>query len=145
MNDIEKPAESILARYAAAVFAKDVDGFLALYAGDVRIFDTWNVWCYEGVGAWRRVIEEWFGSLGDETVRVSFEDVLTYDRGALAVVCAIARYAGVSASGQELRWLQNRVTLVLDRTDDGWTILHEHSSSPANFESHKVSLQREAT
>jgi ketosteroid isomerase-like protein len=140
----EHPAESILARYAAAVFAKDVDGLLALYSADVRIFDTWNVWCYEGAAAWRPVIEEWFGSLGDETVRVSFEDTRTYDRGALAVVCAIARCAGISASGEELRWLQNRVTFLLDRTDDGWTILHEHSSSPANFSSKQVSLRRES-
>jgi ketosteroid isomerase-like protein len=143
MNDIEKPAESILARYTAAVFAKDVDGLLALYSTDVRIFDTWNVWCYEGADAWRRVVEDWFNSLGDETVRVSFEDALTYDRGALAVVCAVARYAGVSASGQELRWLQNRVTFVLDRTDEGWVIMHEHSSAPANFNSKQVALRRE--
>jgi ketosteroid isomerase-like protein len=144
MNDVEKPAESILARYAAAVFAKDVDGLLALYSVDVRIFDTWNAWCYEGAAAWRSIVEEWFGSLGDETVRVSFEDVRTYDRGALAVVCAVVRYAALSASGEELRWLQNRVTFVLDRTDQGWAILHEHASSPANFKSKQVSLQRDS-
>jgi ketosteroid isomerase-like protein len=144
MNDLEKPAEEIFARYAAAVLAKDVDGLLALYSARVRIFDTWDVWCYEGADAWRRVVENWFLSLGNETVRVSFEDARTFDRGGLAVVCAVVRYAGISASGEELRWLQNRVTFVLDRTEVGWTILHEHSSAPANFSDKKVSLRREA-
>jgi ketosteroid isomerase-like protein len=48
--------------YVAAVRAKDVDAFLALYAEDVRTFDLWSVWTYDGKDALREMVEEWFGS-----------------------------------------------------------------------------------
>jgi hypothetical protein len=40
--------EELLAGYAAAVRAKDADGFIALYASDVRVFDMWGRWSYVG-------------------------------------------------------------------------------------------------
>jgi len=38
--------------------------------------------------------------------------------------------------------MQNRVTFALGRRDGGWRIVHEHSSSPAAFETGKVMLAR---
>jgi len=53
--------EELLDRYAAAARAKDVEAFLALYADDVRTFDLWSVWTYDGKDALRATVEEWFG------------------------------------------------------------------------------------
>jgi ketosteroid isomerase-like protein len=63
--------EQVLAGYAAAVRAKDVDGFVRLYAKDARVFDMWGRWSYDGADAWRTMAEEWFGSLGTDQVRSS--------------------------------------------------------------------------
>jgi len=40
--------EQVLEWCAATVRAKDVDGFVALYANDVRVFDLWRRWSYRG-------------------------------------------------------------------------------------------------
>ena len=32
--------------------AKDVDAFAALFDVDVRVFDMWGVWSYDGIAAW---------------------------------------------------------------------------------------------
>ena len=55
--------EEMLERYAAAVRAKDVDAFVELYADDVRTFDLWQEWTYDGKDALRGMVAEWFGSL----------------------------------------------------------------------------------
>lgn len=44
---------AVIEGYAAAVRAKDVDAFVSLYAKDVRVFDMWGRWSYDGVDAWR--------------------------------------------------------------------------------------------
>src|SRR5438067_11838920 len=68
--------EEMLEAYAGAVRAKDVDAFAALYADDVRTFDLWSVWSYDGKDAHRAMVSEWFGSLGDdEEVVVEWDEV----------------------------------------------------------------------
>jgi len=133
----------LLDAYAAAVRAKDVEAFLALYAEDTRNFDLWSEWSYDGKDALRGMVEEWFGSLGDdEQVAVEFEDVRSYVDDDVAALSAFARYAAVSPDGNELRSLNNRLSWILRRQDDGsWRIVHEHTSAPAG-EGGKVQLQR---
>lgn len=138
--------EQVLDGYASAVRAKDVDGFISLYADDVRVFDMWERWSYEGTSAWRTMAEEWFGSLGDEQVAVEFDDVQTMVGEDMAVADAFVTYKGLSAEGEELRAMHNRLTWGLQKTADaGWKIVHEHSSAPAAFDSGKVQLQRPAS
>jgi uncharacterized protein (TIGR02246 family) len=135
--------EQVLAGYATAVRATDVDGFVALYAADARVFDMWGRWSYEGADAWRGMAEEWFGSLGDEQVAVEFDNVETVTGADLAIAHAFVTYKGLSAEGVELRAMNNRLTWGLQKTaDGGWKIVHEHSSAPANLDTGKVQLQR---
>jgi uncharacterized protein (TIGR02246 family) len=122
----------LLEQYVAAVRAKDVDAFVSLYADDVVVFDMWGVPAYRGVGAWRATVDEWFSSLGDESVAVSFEDVEA--RGPLAHM--LVRYAGLSPEGEELRAMKNRMTWVVE----AGKVVHEHSSAPANLSTAKVLL-----
>ena len=70
MND---PFVHMLDGNRDAVFARDVDAFAALYDQDVHVFDMWGGWSLRGIAAWRRMAEGWFGSLGDERVRVTFD------------------------------------------------------------------------
>ena len=143
MNDFDNAIIQVFMAYKAAVFEKDVDAFMRLYDPEVRVFDTWGVWSYEGTAAWRKMIEEWFTSLGAERVKVKMDDVQTAAGQELAVVSAIITYAGVSAEGEELRAMQNRLTWALKPEGSAWKIVHEHTSAPVGFNDSKAILQRE--
>ena len=138
------PPEQILRAYAEAVYTRDTQALLALYHPHVTVYDLWQHWQYDGLNAWRGMIEDWFASLGDERVQVTFEDVRSHVTPGMALVHAFATYAGLGATGQRLRAMNNRITLTLTPGGTGWLILHEHSSAPAEFESGKVNLHRPA-
>jgi uncharacterized protein (TIGR02246 family) len=134
--------DEMLNAYAAAVRAKDVDAFLNLYADDVRTFDLWSVWSYDGKAALREMVAEWFGSLGTDVVAVEFDDVRSDTGNDVAAVSAFTTYRGLSADGEELRSMNNRLTWVLRKEADGtWKIAHGHTSAPAGDEG-KVQLRR---
>ena len=132
----------VLDAYQSAVFAKDTEALMRLYDPGVRVFDAWGVWSYEGAAAWRKAIEAWFASLGAERVKVTFEEVQTVNEADLAVVSAIVTYAGISAEGERLREMQNRLTWCLRRADSGFRIVHEHTSAPISFDESKAILRR---
>src|SRR5689334_7692402 len=142
MTEAESAVARALQTYAEAVRGKDVDAFVALYDDDVRVFDLWGRWSYEGQDAWRAMVADWFGSLGTETVRVEFDDVRTTAAPGLATCDGFVTYHGLSAEGQEPRALQNRITWTLAPRDGAWKIVHEHSSSPVDFETAKAIFKR---
>jgi uncharacterized protein (TIGR02246 family) len=135
--------EAMLEAYAAAVRAKDVEAFVGLYEDDVRTFDLWGVWAYDGPAALRKMVTEWFGSLADdEEVAVRFDGVRTQAGPDVAALSAFTTFAAVSPDGTESRSMNNRLTWVLRKEADGsWKIAHEHTSAPAGDEG-KVQLRR---
>ena len=142
MSDIDKAIVRILDAYQNAVLNRDVDAFMRLYDPKVRVFDTWGVWAYEDAVKWRRAIESWFGSLGTEKVKVGFEDVKSSGSADFAVVSAMVTYSGISAQGEQLRTMQNRLTWVLKTSGHVLRIVHEHTSAPVGFDDHKAILLR---
>jgi uncharacterized protein (TIGR02246 family) len=142
VKKLENPILQVLDGYKAAVFAKDVDAFVALYDQDVLVFDMWGIWSYSGITAWREMAAGWFGPLGTERVVVDFSDAQTIVAHDLAVVHTFVTYKAVTAEGVELRSLNNRLTVALRRKSGVWKIVHEHSSSPVDFETAKVILKR---
>ena len=137
--------EEMLTAYAAAVRTKDVDAFVGLYADDVRNFDLWQEWTYDGKDALRATVRQWFGSLpDDEVVAVEFDDVRTQAGADVAAVSAFTTFAALSPDGTELRSMNNRLTWVLRKEPGGaWKIVHEHTSAPVGDEG-KVQLRRES-
>ena len=135
--------DELLNAYAAAVRARDVDAFVGLYADDVRTFDLWSEWSYDGKPAFRGMVTEWFGSLpDDEVVAVRFDDVRAQTGSDVAAVSAFTTFAAVAPDGTELRSMNNRLTWVLRKDPDGaWKIAHEHTSAPAGDEG-RVQLRR---
>lgn len=144
MENAETAVNGVLQAYAAAVLAQDVDAFIGLYDENIRIFDLWGEWSYDGAAVWRAVVTDWFGSLGGERVIVSFRDVQTIASADLAVAHAFVTYRAESPAGIFLRALTNRMTVSLRQTQGRWTIIHEHTSAPADFNTSKVMLQRKA-
>jgi ketosteroid isomerase-like protein len=142
MSDLDKSINRVLEIYKSAVYAKDVEAFMRLYDPKIRIFDTWGVWSYEGAASWQMAVEAWFTSLGAEKVKVSFNEIQTSGSPDFAVVSAIVTYAGLSAQGEPLRAMQNRLSWVLKTSGHVLRIIHEHTSAPVGFEDMKAILQR---
>jgi len=143
VSDTEKQVLRALDTYKSAVLAKNAETLMHLYDADVTVFDTWGVWSYQGAAAWRVAIEGWFASLGTGSVRVSFDDVKIIGNPGFASVSAIVTYAGVSAQGEALEAMQNRISWVLKTSGHVLRIVHEHTSAPVGFEDSKAILKRE--
>lgn len=144
LSDIEKSIARILESYKSAVLAKDVETLIHLYDPSVRVFDAWGIWSYEGAAAWQTAVEGWFTSLGTERVKVTFDEVQSSVGREFAIVSAIVTYAGISAQGEQLRSMQNRITWGLRTTGHVLRIVHEHTSAPIGFNDSKAILQRKS-
>ncbi len=113
MNEPEQPVARMFAAYKAAVQAKDVDAFVALYGEDACIFDMWDAWSYQGRAPWRAMAENWFGSLGANRLIVDAGQVRSFVAGDAAMAHANMSYAAVSAEGKRLHAITNRLTWAL--------------------------------
>ena len=137
MDLADETVRRVVDAYRAAVLAKDVDAFVGLYAPDLRAFDTWGRWSYDGIDAWRAMVTDWFGSLGDARVVVEVADLRTQVADGLATAQAFFTYRAEAADGRTLRAMQNRLTWVLTPRDGAWKIAHEHTSVPLDHETAK--------
>ncbi len=142
MNELKKQIQEVFDGYKSAVFEKDAEAFLSHYTEDIHIFDLWEKWSYEGIDAWRGMVTGWFGSLGDEKVVVDFDDIQVNASDDIAIAHAYITYKALSVDGQELRSMNNRLTLALKRTKSGWKIFHQHSSAPIDGDTLKVMFKR---
>ena len=133
--------QSLFDRYKQTVYQKDAEAFLDLFDENVRVLDMW-AWTYDGLAAWREMVTGWFANLGADRDVVTFDDVRIQQSGDMAVASAIARFAAVSEKGEELRFLQNRLTWVARQQNGVWKIIHEHSSGPVDGSTMKVLLHR---
>jgi len=133
---------ALLDTYVDSAYRKDVDGFIAMYAENVRIFDLWGSWQVRGAANWRTGIAEWFGSLGEGRVVVEFSEVEVSVGGDVAAISAMIQYSGESPAGLTEREMANRLTWILKRTDGAWLVTHEHTSAPVDMDSGKVILAR---
>jgi len=140
MNDPNRRIRQVVEAYRSAIWEKNAEALIDLYAADVRVFDLWGAWSYQGAEAWRKAIDQWFDSMGAERVRVTMEGVRINAERPLGTVTAIVHYAGISAKGEELRAILNRLSWVLKPDEGGWKIVHEHTSAPIGPHDGKVML-----
>lgn len=143
MSDIEEQIRQIFEGYKTAVFEKNVEAFLALYDENIHLFDMWEKWSYNGKDAWREMVSNWFGSLGDEKVVVDFDILTVTATNEIAVVHTFVTYKAVASNGNELRSMNNRLTAALKKSNGTWKIFHEHSSAPLDGNTLKATLQRQ--
>jgi len=134
--------ESLFETYKNSVFQKDVETFVSIFDEKVRIFDMWQRWSYDGLSDWREMVENWFDSLGENKDIVEFSDIQIHPTGEMAVATAFVKFTAVSEKGEELRYLENRLTWVMREKENGWKVIHQHTSGPIDFQTMKVILQR---
>ncbi|WP_374945551.1 YybH family protein [Agreia sp.] len=131
------PITTLFENYTSAVLAKDVDRFLELYSDDTLVFDSWGMWEFAGVDAWRPMVTMWFESLGDKLCEARFTEVVATVRDDVAFAHAAVRYAEVTEDGEQVDSMMNRITVTLEKSDGEWKITHEHTSMPLDMESAK--------
>lgn len=120
----------VLDAYADAIWRKDADALLALYAPDFCGFDMWGEWELDAA-ALKGSVAGWFGGLGvDERDMVTISDLRVTEGGDLMLAEAFVRFAATGPDGGEIRGIDNRFTWVLKKGASGWRILHQHSSAP---------------
>ncbi len=135
--------EALAAAYRQAVRAKDSERLSALYDADIRVFDTWGRLPFEGLAAWRLNLDRWLNSLDDaESIEVAFDGVQTSRRGDMGCLHARVTYSALNEAGEIVRWMHNRLSWVVAKSADGWTIVHEHTSVPIGPDSKGI-LQEE--
>lgn len=137
-----KALESIFHNYKTAVFNKDVEAFVSLYDDNILVYDLWQQFTFEGIAAWRAMATGWFESLGPERDEVTYEDKQIQHSGDMALLTAIVKFTAVNEQGEPLRFLQNRLTWVARKKDGKWAIIHQHTSSPIDFNTMKVIFTR---
>lgn len=137
---MKNPGE-FMASYKTSVYDRNVEAFIGLYTTDVHIFDMWGQWELQGLETWRKVVCEWFGSLGSEPVVVDFIDTRLTQSSDMAAMTTVVRFAGHSSEGKELRWMHNRMTTVLQKAGGDWKVRHQHTSSPLDPQTLKPNLQ----
>jgi len=138
------PFAEFLAAYADAVARKDADAFASLYGEPLRVFDLWQDWQLEGMPAWHAMAREWFASLGEERVEVTWQQA--HGEASETLVCghAFLTYTAYAPDGRRLRSLDNRISVAMRRTRQGWKVVHEHTSAPVEHRSGLALLQRDA-
>lgn len=106
---------SLIQNYKTAVLEKDLEAFAAIYDEDVLVFDIWQQWTYQGLNSWLGMVKDWFTSLGSEKDVVSFDYTDIKEFGDLGLITAIVKFTAVSERGEELRYLQNRLTWIAQK------------------------------
>lgn len=135
MSTADNPIDAFFDAYADAVLAKQADALAALYHPQAVLFDAWDMWSGAGRAAVCAMAQNWFESLGDKRVAVTFSQAQRTVGTDVAAGSAFVTYTALAAAGERLRSQVNRISVVLRCEADEWLVVHEHTSVPVGFES----------
>ncbi|NDV43774.1 YybH family protein [Flagellimonas sediminis] len=130
MNTIEP----FFTNYQEAVWLKDSDALLALYASDVVQFDMWDRGYYPNLKEWKTEMENWLGSLGDEKVKVDFERIKIHQSENMGFASGLIKFQAISPEGKVLRSMKNRISIAFSKEGVVWKVVHQHISAPISSE-----------
>ncbi len=142
MHKEEHAVLELLNTFKHAVRSKDKTTFLSLYADSARIFDFWESWSYESATSWAAMVGQWFGSLSDLRDEVNFSDIRIIFADELALVHGFVRFSAIAPDNREVRGMDERITLALQKQNGSWKIIHQHTSAPIVGKTMQPNLQR---
>ena len=122
--------EDFFKLYEKAVWYKDKMAMISLYDQEAVIFDMWDKGYILNHPEWASAIENWFGSLGDEKVKVAFEMVAIHQSSDVGFASAFIGFQAISIEGIVLRSMKNRITLGFSKCENEWKVIHQHTSAP---------------
>lgn len=118
--------------YKNFAWQKDSESMINLYDDNVVVFDMWNTEYYSSLAEWSPIVKQWLGGLRDERVNVIFERIEIQNGQAISFASATIIYQAISAENKIVRSMRNRITLGLTKTENGWKVIHQHTSAPIN-------------
>jgi uncharacterized protein (TIGR02246 family) len=135
----EAEIRAMIAQYAKALHAKDVDAVMVSYAPDVVAFDLAPPLALRGAETIRAGLREWFPTW-TSGIRIETTDLTIDVDGDLAVYRCFNHMTGMRTSG-EVADLWFRTTVCLRRIGGAWKVFHEHGSVPFKMDgSYKAAI-----
>ncbi len=116
--------------YQKSAWDKDASAMIDLYDEHALIFDMWDQGYISTPSEWRKIVTDWLGNLGEEKVRVEFEMVKIHQSGNVGFASALIQFQAISGDGAVLRSMKNRISLGFSKIEDGWKVIHQHTSVP---------------
>ncbi|MEQ8244173.1 nuclear transport factor 2 family protein [Fulvivirga sp.] len=129
-----KNIEDFFTIYKESAWNKDSVSMINLYDHQSIIFDMWDKGSITNEKEWVKLIEDWLGSLGDESVKVDFEMVKIQESDNLGFATAFIKFQAISKEGEVLRSMKNRITLGFTKHESQWKVIHQHTSAPISSE-----------
>jgi ketosteroid isomerase-like protein len=138
MASSRSEVRALLDSRSEAIRMKDVDRLVSHYSPDIVYFDLVPPLRYVGAAALRNRFLDWFGrwrsAIGQE-----LHDVSISAGGDIATAHMLLRTSGTLVDGREVGyWV--RTTDCCQRSDDGWSITHEHVSLPVDLASGRAAM-----
>lgn len=128
-TDDEEILRQMIADWSAAARRRDYDGVLAHHAPDILMFDVPPPFQSEGLEAYRRTWDLFFGSMADPP-RFDFSNVRVTVGENLAFATAHGRCLYKQEAGS-VTDLPFRLTMCFQKRGGEWLIVHEHHSVPS--------------
>ena len=123
----DQAVRDMLARWARAVTAGDLEAIMAHYASDIVSYDAIAALQFVGADAYREHWRECLSACG--AMRFEIHEPAVTVAGDLALLHYLARCGGTGADGVEhMGWM--RATAGCRRADGDWLFFHEHYSAP---------------
>jgi uncharacterized protein (TIGR02246 family) len=124
----EKILRGMIAEWSAAAKRRDYDGVLAKHAPDFLMFDVPPPFQAEGLDAYRKTWDLFFGSMA-EPPTFDFSDIRLTIGQDIAFATAHGQCLTKEKNGVEE--IHFRLTMCFQKRDSHWVIVHEHHSIPA--------------
>jgi ketosteroid isomerase-like protein len=122
----------MIADWAAAVRAKNLDRAITYYAADVVSFDLAPPLQYVGRAAVRKSLAEWFPTF-EGPIGYDVHDLRITTGGDVAFCRSLNRITGIRTNAEKTDvWV--RATIGCRRVGDRWLITHEHASVPFHMD-----------
>jgi ketosteroid isomerase-like protein len=118
--------------YQRSAWDKDISAMISLYDEHALIFDMWDQGYISNSSEWSKIIVDWLGSLGEEKVKVEFEMLKTHQSGDVGFASALIQFQAISGEGSVIRGMKNRISLGFSKSEDGWKVIHQHTSAPVS-------------
>lgn len=126
-TDDEEILRQMIADWSAAARRRDYNGVMAHHAPDILMFDVPPPFQSEGLEAYRRTWDLFFGSMADPPT-FDFSDVRVTVGADVAFATAHGRC--LSMEHGEVTETHFRLTMCFQKRDGKWLIVHEHHSLP---------------
>jgi uncharacterized protein (TIGR02246 family) len=125
-----------LDQWTKALYAKNLDALMALYAPDTITFDLMPPSQVDGADRYRKNFERWFASISGpidyelHNLRITASDEVAFCH-------SVNHVTATRASGEKADyWV--RVTVGFEKRNGQWLVIHDHISMPIEMETMKA-------